>query len=89
MCAAFVGTWGTGWGLGMMLVPLFFGALIIAGVGAAVWWLARQGFGGLPRPGGPGPPGSGNPALEILRERFARGEISPEEFEERRRLLGG
>jgi uncharacterized membrane protein len=26
-------------------------------------------------------------ALEILRKRFARGEISPEEFENRRRVL--
>jgi putative membrane protein len=89
MCGALVGTWGAGWGIGMMLVPLFFGVLIIAGLGAGVWWLARQGFAELPRRGGPGLPRPSDPAAEILRERFARGEIDREEFEERRRLLSG
>ena len=28
-------------------------------------------------------------AIDILRERFARGEIDEREFEERRRILGG
>jgi len=88
MCGALVGTWGAGWGLGMMLVPLFFGVLIIAGLGAGVWWLARQGF-ELRRRGGPALPTSADPAADILRERFARGEIDREEFEERRRVLSG
>ena len=30
-----------------------------------------------------------DPALQILRERFARGEITQAEFDERRRTLGG
>jgi putative membrane protein len=34
----------------------------------------------------PAPPA--DPALQILRERFARGEIDQAEFEERRRALG-
>lgn len=86
MCGAFV---GAGWGIGMMLVPLVLGVLLIVGLGAGVWWLARQGFGELPSRGGPGLLRSSDPAAEILRERFARGEIKRDEFEERRRVLGG
>jgi putative membrane protein len=44
----------------------------------------------LKRPFSPGEGGSGPPEdapLEILRKRYARGEISKEEFEERKRDL--
>jgi putative membrane protein len=30
-----------------------------------------------------------DPALEVLRQRYARGEIDSTEFEERKRILGG
>jgi|Tabmets5t2r1_1033131.scaffolds.fasta_scaffold05703_2 putative membrane protein len=33
--------------------------------------------------------GSGGPALRVLEERYARGEITAEEFLERRGVLGG
>jgi putative membrane protein len=36
-----------------------------------------------------GYPTDGRAALDILRERFARGEIDKNEFDERRRVLGG
>lgn len=48
--------------------------VFIVAVGAAVFWLSRR------RPRGP---------LDTLRRRFAAGELTTEEYEERRRLLGG
>ncbi len=89
MCSALLGTWGVGWGVGMMLLSLLFWGLLITGVGAGVWWLVRYGGRAFRLPGGPGLPESSDLAMEILRQRFARGEINREEFEERRRALGG
>ena len=67
--------WGA-WGLGMMVMMLLFWGLVITGVVFAVRWLTTAGAGG-PR----------DRALEILRERYARGEIDKEEFESKRRDL--
>ena len=64
---------------GMVFMGLFW-ILAIAAVVAGVWWLLGQ-----RRPGGPTE--TSDRALEILRERYARGEISREEFEARRRDL--
>lgn len=73
---------GTGGGWYAMifgpLLMLLFLALIIAAVVLLVRWL-----GGL-RHGTSQP---GQTPLDILKERFARGEIDKEEFEERRRIL--
>jgi len=74
-----------GWGIfGIMgtLVPLlFFGGLIAVLVWAVVRITAnRQGGGTEPRAGG-------DSAEEVLRQRFARGEIDAEEYDERRRIL--
>ena len=66
--------WGV-WGVGMMLMMLVFWGLLIAGVVVGIRWLARQGRG---RP---------DVAIEILRERYARGEITKEEFDARKRDL--
>lgn len=74
------GTWG--WG------PMFFGALMMILFWAAVIalavllvrWLAGMASAREQRP-------LRSSALEILEERFARGEIGREEFEERRRVL--
>lgn len=38
--------------------------------------------------GGPGPQSAGDEALSILRQRFARGEITVEEYEQAKRILG-
>jgi putative membrane protein len=76
--------WGSGsWGLGHMaigglLLVLFWGTVIVLVV-LAVRWLGG---------GAHQPPGARRAALDILEERFARGEIDKDEFEERRRLLG-
>ena len=68
---------GFGMGLGMLL---FWGLVF-----AAVLLLAR-GFGGRCAANPQRP--RENSALEILRERYARGEIDKAEFEEKRRDLG-
>jgi putative membrane protein len=78
--------WGGGW-YGMIFGPLFmilFLAVLVAVVVLLVRWL-----GGLSQ--GNYPPHQSPPArmpLDILKERFARGEIDKAEFEDRRRVLG-
>ena len=67
--------WGV-WGVFMMLAMLLFWGLVIAGIVLVIRWLARQG-------GGAG----SDAALEILRQRYARGEINKEEFEAKKRDL--
>ena len=73
------------WGFGMIFGPLFFVvvlALVIAVAVLLVRWLAG------PWQGASHPVPPGRTPLDILRERFARGEIDKDEFEERRRVLG-
>lgn len=78
--------WGGG-GYGMIFGPLFMivvlGA-VIAAVVLLVRWLGGPSYGTPPAHHAP----PGRTALDILKERFARGEIDKDEFEERRRLLG-
>jgi len=65
------------WGMsGMMVIMILGWLLVIVAIVAGVWWLAtfRR-------------PTPRNGALDILRERYARGEISREEYESRRRDL--
>ena len=68
--------WG-GWGIGMMLITLGFWAVVIAGIVLGIRWLVSQGQGSS-RP---------DAALEVLRQRYARGEVNREEFEARNRDL--
>ena len=73
--------WGGGWW--MFLGPLMFIvfiAAIVAAVVVVVRWLTGSHAAAPPSPPGKTP-------LDILRERYARGEIDREEFEERRRVL--
>lgn len=69
--------WGA-WGLVMMLGTVAFWVVFIAALVVGVRWLTRVAGGGRR-----------DRALDILRERYARGEIDREEFEARRRDLGG
>jgi putative membrane protein len=71
--------WMSGpWGIVMMFMMLLFWGLIIAGLVLGIRWLISQGS---------PPRSSSDSALEILRQRYARGEINKEEFEAKKRDL--
>ena len=77
------GGWHDGWGWGHMffgsiMMVLFWGGLIIL-----IVFAVRSMSAGSTR-GGPAP---GSRALDILEERYARGEIDHEEYEDRKRRL--
>jgi len=78
--------WHPGWGWGHMIfgglmMIAFWGGLILLIV-VLVRWL-----GGGSASGHASSPASRQTPLEILQERFAKGEIDKEEYEERRKLL--
>jgi len=76
--------WMSGWGWTLMVLAMVgFWALIIAGIVLVARALSR------PRDDGSAGPGKAQDALEILRERFARGEIDEEEYRRRRATLAG
>ena len=70
-----------GWIYGPIMMIVFLAAAVVVVV-LLVRWLGVQGHGGAPHSS------PGKTPLDILKERFARGEIDKEEFEERRRVLG-
>ena len=75
------GGWGTLGILGVLVQLLFWGGLLAVIVWAVVRITAnRQGGGTDARVGG-------DAAEEVLRQRFARGEIDQEEYEQRHRVL--
>ncbi|KEZ75955.1 SHOCT domain-containing protein [Salinisphaera hydrothermalis] len=78
--------WGGSWVgsiFGMVMMLLVFAA-VIAFIVVAVRWLARQ----EDHHHATNAPPTGRPtALDILKERFARGEIDKKEFEEHKRHL--
>lgn len=68
------GAWGWfGW-----IFMIFWWVLVLAVVVALIRWLVNQFMGGV---------SSGGSALDILKERYARGEIGKEEFEEKKKDL--
>ena len=70
--------WGSGmWGWGLAWMVLSWGLLV-----TGVVWLLRSAVDGPGR-------GAGQDARLILDERFARGEISADEYSDRRRTLEG
>jgi len=71
-----------GWFFGPIMMFVFF-AIAVAIVVLLVRWLTGGAQSKVP----PNPPGKS--PMDILKERFARGEIDKEEFEERRRVLDG
>ena len=77
--------WGGGWG-GMIIGPLMMIAFVVVAVAVVVLLVRWIGGDRRQTPATPqGPSGAG--PLDILRERFARGEIDKAEFEERKRAL--
>ena len=66
------------WGWGMMAMMFLFWVLFIVGLIVGIRWLV-----------GKGKEQKQDSALEILRQRYARGEINKDEFEARRRDLAG
>ncbi len=67
---------------GPLMMIIFIVAIVVVIV-LAVRWLGVSGHGSSAQHRPPG-----TTPLDILKERFARGEIDKEEFEERRRVLG-
>ncbi len=73
------GTWGI---VGLVINVLFF-LLIVIGSILLIRWFARS----FRQPVSVGAASSGS--LEILKERYAKGEISQEQFKEMRKEVGG
>jgi putative membrane protein len=71
--------WGAGWWILMMVMMVVFWTLVIIGV----VWLVRSVGSGQHRHH----PGAS--AIEVLDARLAHGEISPDEYRERRAVLEG
>ncbi len=71
------GIWNL-WGFAMMAMMLVFWGVVIAGTVFGIRWMLSGGR----------RPTREDTALEILRQRYARGEIDREEFEAKKRDLG-
>lgn len=67
---------GGPWGIVMMFMMFLFWILVIVGIVLAVRWLVTE-----------GKERRRDSALEILRQRYARGEINKEEFEAKKKDL--
>jgi putative membrane protein len=67
--------WGA-WGFGRMIMMILFWALIVVAVVIGIRWLVGQ-----------GKEARSDSAMEILRQRYAHGEINKEEFDAKKRDL--
>lgn len=86
-CGPYMMNWGGGW-YGMAFGPLFMIlvlALVIAVAVLLVRWLSGPWHSTQPSSHLP----QSRTPLDILKERYARGEIDKEQFEEGRHVLGG
>ncbi len=85
VCSRYSSMWSGGWHNGF-LGPLMMILLLILAIVAIVFivkWISGASHGEIRSHSG----SDRNAAIEILKTRFARGEIDQEEFEEKRRVL--
>lgn len=73
---------GGGWWVLMMIGMLVFWTVLVIGIVMLVRHYSPRGIAPLSQP-------RSNSAVEILKERFARGELTEEEYLRRRKLLEG
>jgi putative membrane protein len=72
--------WWGAWGIGMLIFMILFWALIVAGIIALIRWaFGWSGAGGRAV--------GGSRAIDILKERYAKGELTRDQFEAMRRDL--
>jgi len=85
MGSGMMGYWGTGW-FGLIFMVVFW-ILVIVGLVALIKWLFHAARGERTSNGSAS--SSGSRALDILKERYARGEIDKAEFEAKKRDIMG
>jgi len=73
-----MGTFGWGMGFGWIFMLLFWALIILGLVAIAKWLMGNTGNTGSSAP---------KTAQQILKERYARGEIDRQEFEQKKRDL--
>lgn len=73
MQGGMISGWGTGFGIFGWLIMVLFWALVIVGIVLAARWLMGE--------KGRGPSRSQETALDILKKRYASGEIDREQYE--------
>ena len=71
------GMMGNGMGLGMLFGMVFW-IILVVGIVFLVVWVVQKAI-------GTGPAGPNESALDLLKKRYAKGEITKEEFEEKKR----
>jgi putative membrane protein len=82
-----MGPWMMGWGHGAgWFMPLFMMFFFVAAIVVVIFLIRR--FTAAPGSGAR-EDGTEDPALDILRKRYARGEINREEYEEKKKDLIG
>jgi len=78
-----MGGWGYGYGFGLIHMVVWI--IILVAIIVGVIWLVRS----LAGTGGHGPLQRRSPGLEVLEERYARGEINRDEYLQKKKDIGG